>query len=429
MIPDHRTVSKPRKTSETLRHHYTTTPCDENITYKTFDLTKDTPIPEPTVVHLSWDHSRRKVSCKNDDLSASSGNPPIHCESWAGNSAPNCQVQVQQVYGENDVLLSEGSGEIQVETVSCERKWEDFLHSLSDNESHPQNEAELPTLPPAISKPAGLLAQSPHTSSYDEISTDPSPRESTSLSPPSHSLSHTFPQHQGEVQVHSRQSSLSALGTGSTPTTLPYPLIRPKPILRRQRARTDTYPALAPHERFPSLDANCQKLLEHIYSSDWFENDDPEPILGTARAEHILLCMRLLNNVTFSPDLIKTGRSLYTLFTDPSLFKCLMCDSTKTTAQRALDCVRAHIEHRPFHCSGLKCGICRPGDEYVLFFFDPHRSSSMMGPFWTIEGASCCLLLLRLADTLPSRPMRFFSRRLLKEHEDNVDKRIVCDAW
>ncbi|PVF92207.1 hypothetical protein CPB86DRAFT_226351 [Serendipita vermifera] len=158
---------------------------------------------------------------------------------------------------------------------------------------------------------------------------------------------------------------------GSTPTIPPittvpaYPIIQPKPILGPQSTRCDSHHAIRRENIYSSLDPERQKLFEYIRDTDLVRCDLPEPNLGSLEANNILWYLDVFHNVTFSPDQIKKGRSLYTLLTDPAQYKCLMCGSTKTSAQRAVDCVRAHIGHRPFRCGGweLGCGICHPDKE------------------------------------------------------------------
>ncbi|PVF92215.1 hypothetical protein CPB86DRAFT_769635 [Serendipita vermifera] len=172
-----------------------------------------------------------------------------------------------------------------------------------------------------------------------------------------------------------------------SPTTLPYPFMQSKPTFCRQRVPSDPYAVL---NSSSSLDHNRRQLLEYILDTDWYRNDTLEPKLGTPEAHNILFCMNVFHNVTFPPTRIRAGRSLYTLLTDPATYKCLMCGSTKKSAQRAVECARSHIGHRPFRCRGWRsgCNICRPSQE----------------------------------------PMRFFSSRLLKEHEESTERRVVCGA-
>jgi hypothetical protein len=146
---------------------------------------------------------------------------------------------------------------------------------------------------------------------------------------------------------------------------LPSPPTRPKSLSHLQRARSHPHCTQGPEEISFPLDLDRQRLLEHILNTDWYRDDDPEPKLGNREANDILFCMDVLYDISFPSKHIKTGRSIYTLLTDPISYKCLMCSSVKGSAQRAVECVRAHIGHRPFRCLGksLGCGVCRPGQE------------------------------------------------------------------
>ncbi|PVF92212.1 hypothetical protein CPB86DRAFT_791367 [Serendipita vermifera] len=132
------------------------------------------------------------------------------------------------------------------------------------------------------------------------------------------------------------------------------------------------------------LDVRCRRLLEYVLNQDFYKYDVEEPKLGTIEGTAILRHMDTVYGVSFSQGQIKTGRSLFTLLTGRSSYTCLICGTTKTAAQRAVDCVRAHLDHRPFQCTGFisGCRLCPPGQE----------------------------------------PARFFSKRLLKEHMDRQQK-------
>jgi hypothetical protein len=200
---------------------------------------------------------------------------------------------------------------------------------------------------------------------HDGCSTETSIRtfESTSMGFHSSNIPHGAQSIWEKGQNAHYESSISRIDLNHVGTTPPYPLIRSKS--HRQRIRSHPYRTLNSEKISFSLDLGLQRLLEHILNTDWYKDDDPEPKLGTQEADNILFCMDVLYNVPFPSNHIKTGRSIYSLFTDPILYKCLMCDSTKKSAQRAVECVRAHIGHRPFRCSGWKsgCGICRPDQE------------------------------------------------------------------
>ncbi|PVF92209.1 hypothetical protein CPB86DRAFT_226409 [Serendipita vermifera] len=178
---------------------------------------------------------------------------------------------------------------------------------------------------------------------------------------------------------------------GHTSATLPCSLILPEPIPSRQHFRSEPYSVMHSESGLLSLDLENQRLMEYIHGADFYKCNLPEPKLGSPEADAILFYLDIFHSATFPSGRIKTGRSLYTLLTDSAQYKCMMCGSTKKSAQRAVDCVRAHIGHRPFWCGGWKsgCSICRPGQE----------------------------------------PARFFSSRLLREHTESAEGRVACSAW
>ncbi|PVF92218.1 hypothetical protein CPB86DRAFT_226964 [Serendipita vermifera] len=203
----------------------------------------------------------------------------------------------------------------------------------------------------------------------------------------------TYPWLSSDILSHPAQAiqeSNNSFNIYATPTSLSNQLTRFKPVLNRQRIRSDFCSRINIDIMFPSLDPSRQKLLEYILNTDWYRDNDPEPRLGSPEANDILFCLDIFHSASFPSSCIKTGRSLYALLTDPSLYKCLMCGSAKSSAQRAVECVRSHIRHKPFKCGGWSsgCGICRAGRV----------------------------------------PMRFSSGRLLREHEQSAERRIVCEA-
>ncbi|KIM30298.1 hypothetical protein M408DRAFT_296558 [Serendipita vermifera MAFF 305830] len=80
--------------------------------------------------------------------------------------------------------------------------------------------------------------------------------------------------------------------------------------------------------------------------------------------------MHWLEQITHLPqcppiDFSNSKRSLFTLFVDEKLRCCLFCGSSKTTISRALGCVRSHLGHKPFRCTG--CQSCNPVNGYAQF--------------------------------------------------------------
>jgi hypothetical protein len=112
------------------------------------------------------------------------------------------------------------------------------------------------------------------------------------------------------------------------------------------------------------LDFNCRRLLAYILVSEYYFSDSPEPEFGINERPEIIRRLEEDEGVTFPQNRTKRGTPLSALFTDPKQCKCLICGNQKTSAQRALECVRGHLGYRPFHCSGpgQGCKKCRHGE-------------------------------------------------------------------
>ncbi|PVF93775.1 hypothetical protein CPB86DRAFT_88365 [Serendipita vermifera] len=117
------------------------------------------------------------------------------------------------------------------------------------------------------------------------------------------------------------------------------------------------------HSPTSPLDLNCRKLLSYILNSEYYLSDGPEPEIGSDKASTILSRLEETEGVTFPQHWIKRGAPLSALLTDPKQRKCLICEGKKSTAQRAIECVRSHIGYRPYHCGGTNrnCPRCRQG--------------------------------------------------------------------
>jgi hypothetical protein len=236
---------------------------------------------------------------------------------------------------------------------------------MADNRAVRGCETPIPLRPSRILNNTNELPQSTHTSLYDCYSTESflNTCDATCLSPSSSS-----PSYQTQlVQDQKQLEGSSHLGLDGRPAlvVIPYQPMRPRPPLRRQRIRSDLHTAIGPNNIPLSLDPDRQKLLDHILAKNWYREHQAEPTFGTQEADNILFYLNVFYNISFPEECMKIGRSVYTLFTDPTIYKCLMCNSTKKSAQRAVDCVRAHIRHRNFRCLGWRseCGICLPGQE------------------------------------------------------------------
>jgi hypothetical protein len=104
-------------------------------------------------------------------------------------------------------------------------------------------------------------------------------------------------------------------------------------------------------------------LLDDVLLSSFLRENILEPLIGDDYSTVVL--MDLIDIPGF--PLInrrQRGQSLYTLFIERPSNMCLMCGKPKTSLARALGCVRSHLGHRPFICSG--CELCDNTEGYVL---------------------------------------------------------------
>jgi hypothetical protein len=143
-------------------------------------------------------------------------------------------------------------------------------------------------------------------------------------------------------------------------------LVSAKPVKPGQRVRVN-HRYLRDLCESPSspLDLNCRRLLASILVSDYYLSDSPEPEFGINERPDIIRRLEQEEGVTFPQHRTKRGTPLSALLTDPGQSKCLICGNQKTSAQRALECVRSHLGYRPFHCGGSSqgCKKCRPGEQ------------------------------------------------------------------
>ncbi|KIM22606.1 hypothetical protein M408DRAFT_11965 [Serendipita vermifera MAFF 305830] len=101
--------------------------------------------------------------------------------------------------------------------------------------------------------------------------------------------------------------------------------------------------------------AALRGLLDFVLPSAFILNQTREPFLADKSATHIL--ERILHLPQCPPiDFGNSKRSLFTLFVEKAVFRCLFC---------GMCCVRSHLCHKPFRCSG--CQSCNPVDGYAQF--------------------------------------------------------------
>lgn len=161
---------------------------------------------------------------------------------------------------------------------------------------------------------------------------------------------------QPSLQLASDPASVRILeGTEEPPITGQYSLIpefQPETDKPNETTKADVvnpFVAGSPEDR----------LLHHILRSPFYQKDELEPTIGSDEASAILYGPK---GCGILPTFHARRKSLYYFFMDYSSFKCLFCGSSKTSYQRAVTCIRAHLDHRPFQCRGREVGCltCRP---------------------------------------------------------------------
>ena len=96
-------------------------------------------------------------------------------------------------------------------------------------------------------------------------------------------------------------------------------------------------------------------LLYEVRHSSFIFYDEREPYLAD---DYSICVLAAIVDLPGCPSirLASLKRSLFTVFVDRSEYRCLFCGSRKTSLARALGCVRSHLCHRPFRCTG--CDSC-----------------------------------------------------------------------
>ncbi|KAG8834971.1 hypothetical protein FRC17_006067 [Serendipita sp. 399] len=105
-------------------------------------------------------------------------------------------------------------------------------------------------------------------------------------------------------------------------------------------------------EDSPYPNPKLRRLLEAIPRSQFYRNQEPEPRLSSTEASQLLM-------EAGTPELADDApgkASLYALFVDRQTKTCLVCNKSHSVLDRALGCVRSHLLHRPFACTG--CNAC-----------------------------------------------------------------------
>ncbi|PVF92396.1 hypothetical protein CPB86DRAFT_717564, partial [Serendipita vermifera] len=114
-------------------------------------------------------------------------------------------------------------------------------------------------------------------------------------------------------------------------------------------------------------DSALRSLLHAIRRSNFCVRNQHEPVIGTQEAED-LFCNN--EDVRQQVNSKLRDKSIYYLFLDEQHRRCCLCGCTKTSATRAISCVRSHLGHRPFPCPGAEggCRRCNSQKGYARFF-------------------------------------------------------------
>jgi hypothetical protein len=105
-------------------------------------------------------------------------------------------------------------------------------------------------------------------------------------------------------------------------------------------------------------------LLECFLHSIWMHNQHYEPQMMDDYSKYVLNQAANLNG-RLHIDFNNPKKSLLTVFVGRSGSRpsCLICGKSKDTIPRALGCIRAHLQLKPFRCEG--CQACNQQNGYV----------------------------------------------------------------
>jgi hypothetical protein len=186
-----------------------------------------------------------------------------------------------------------------------------------------------------------------HSGALIEPSSSNSPASNSALSTALESL-HTSP-------TNPSTSTFSDITHTSS-----HDVISPSPDIKIDRIKLR-----AMCDETPSLPLMHRKLLAWILDADCYKYHLPEPRLGTEEGDATLRHLEETDDIQFPHHRLRRGAPLSSLLTDSARHRCLLCDSIKTTPQRAVECVGSHLDYRPFWCGGFTAGCltCRRGQE------------------------------------------------------------------
>jgi len=106
------------------------------------------------------------------------------------------------------------------------------------------------------------------------------------------------------------------------------------------------------HHCTPALRA----LFECVRSAHFVLTHAHEPSLKDV---YSIFALEYISSLPGCPSIASENldSSLFVVFADSSNNLCRLCGSHKRSLSRVLTCVRSHLGHRPFHCTGCQsCG-------------------------------------------------------------------------
>jgi hypothetical protein len=118
----------------------------------------------------------------------------------------------------------------------------------------------------------------------------------------------------------------------------------------------------APLPRSPFPNSALAHFLELIKASAFIEFNELEPSINSEAGQAQAL-LRAVSNHDGCPPIPDrdSNHSVYLLMVDRLTKKCLMCGKPKSSLQRAITCIRVHLNHRPFFCGGDSSGCLTCG--------------------------------------------------------------------
>lgn len=135
-----------------------------------------------------------------------------------------------------------------------------------------------------------------------------------------------------------------------------------------------------------------RSLLDYVLPSAFILDQSHEPFFTDKLA--MLFIERIIHLPQCPPiDFGNSKRSLFTIFVEKAAFRCLFCGLCKTSMPRALGCVRSHLGHKPFRCSG--CQSCNQVDGYAKFGTSALLKDHLSGQIKKMKCGACGVELRR----------------------------------